>query len=306
MSHKELLNTLSKLVSEGRNPDTMDLDTLNSLELVTRINEQDKQVPVAIEKELPQIARAVDVISEAFITGGRLLYVGAGTSGRLGILDASECPPTFGVDESMVIGLIAGGHEAIFRAQEDAEDSLQSGQKDLLKQKLNNKDVVVGIAASGRTPYVIGALEYATSVGAATVSLSCNPDSAIARRADIAISPIVGPEVLTGSTRMKSGTAQKLILNMLSTASMIRTGKSYQNLMVDVQATNEKLATRAINIVMQATECSKEEATDVLQQSKNEVKTAILMQLCGIPYETAKQRLANSSGFLREAIEHSS
>lgn len=306
MSHKELLNTLSKLVSEGRNPDTMDLDTLNSLELVTRINEQDKQVPVAIEKELPQIARAVDVISEAFITGGRLLYVGAGTSGRLGILDASECPPTFGVDESMVIGLIAGGHEAIFRAQEGAEDSLQSGQKDLLKQKLNNKDVVVGIAASGRTPYVIGALEYATSVGAATISLSCNPDSAIARCADIAISPIVGPEVLTGSTRMKSGTAQKLILNMLSTASMIRTGKSYQNLMVDVQATNEKLATRAINIVMQATECSKEEATDVLQQSKNEVKTAILMQLCGIPYETAKQRLANSSGFLREAIEHSS
>lgn len=303
MSNKDLLDTLSKLVSEGRNPDTMDIDTLNSLDLVTRINEQDKQVPEAIENELPQIAKAVDVISEAFVSGGRLLYVGAGTSGRLGILDASECPPTFGVDESMVIGLIAGGHEAIFRAQESAEDSLELGQKDLLKQKLNNKDVVVGIAASGRTPYVIGALKYATSVGATTVSLSCNPDSAIARCADIAISPIVGPEVLTGSTRMKSGTAQKLILNMLSTASMIRTGKSYQNLMVDVKATNEKLITRATNIVMQATECSREEATDVLQQSHNEVKTAILMKLCGISYDIAKQRLANSSGFLRKAIE---
>ena len=304
MSNKELLDTLSKLVSEGRNPDTMDIDTLNSLDLVTRINEQDKQVPEAIENELPQIAKAVDVISEAFISGGRLLYVGAGTSGRLGILDASECPPTFGVDESMVIGLIAGGHEAIFRAQESAEDSLELGQKDLLKQKLNNKDVVVGIAASGRTPYVIGALKYATSVGATTVSLSCNPDSEIARCADIAISPIVGPEVLTGSTRMKSGTAQKLILNMLSTASMIRTGKSYQNLMVDVKATNEKLITRATNIVMQATECSREEATDVLQQSHNEVKTAILMKLCGISYDIAKQRLTNYSGFLRKAIEH--
>ena len=254
-------------------------------------------------KRQPQIAKAVDVISEAFISGGRPLYVGAGTSGRLGILDASECPPTFGVDESMVIGLIAGGHEAIFRAQESAEDSLELGQKDLLKQKLNNKDVVVGIAASGRTPYVIGALKYATSVGATTVSLSCNPDSEIARCADIAISPIVGPEVLTGSTRMKSGTAQKLILNMLSTASMIRTGKSYQNLMVDVKATNEKLITRATNIVMQATECSREEATDVLQQSHNEVKTAILMKLCGISYDIAKQRLTNSSGFLRKAIE---
>ena len=304
MSNKELLDTLSKLVSEGRNPDMMDIDTLTSLDLVTRINEQDKQVPEAIENELPQIAKAVDVISEAFISGGRLLYVGAGTSGRLGILDASECPPTFGVDESMVIGLIAGGHEAIFRAQESAEDSLELGQKDLLKQKLNNKDVVVGIAASGRTPYVIGALKYATSVGATTVSLSCNPDSEIARCADIAISPIVGPEVLTGSTRMKSGTAQKLILNMLSTASMIRTGKSYQNLMVDVKATNEKLITRATNIVMQATECSREEATDVLQQSHNEVKTAILMKLCGISYDIAKQRLTNYSGFLRKAIEH--
>ena len=255
MSNNKLLDTLSKLISEGRNSDTMDLDTLNSLELVSRINAQDKQVPLAVEKVLPEIAMAVDVISKAFRSGGRLLYVGAGTSGRLGILDASECPPTFGVDESMVVGLIAGGQEAIFRSQEGAEDSPQQGQQDLTDHDLNNKDVVVGIAASGRTPYVIGALNYASSIKASTVAVSCNPDSTIAKCADIAISPIVGPEVLTGSTRMKSGTAQKLVLNMLTTASMVSIGKSYQNLMVDLRATNKKLHARATSIVMQASEC---------------------------------------------------
>jgi len=203
----------------------------------------------------------------------------------------------------MVIGVIAGGNEAMFRSLEGAEDSSTLGQQDLIKHRLNNKDAVVGIAASGRTPYVIGALEYAKSLGADTIALSCNPDSAIAQLADIAISTVVGPEVLTGSTRMKSGTAQKLILNMLTTASMIRIGKSYQNLMVDVKATNEKLEARAVRIVMQATECSKEEAQSVLQQSQFEVKTAILMKLAGVSYQVAKQGLADSSGFLRTAID---
>jgi len=290
-------------VSEERNPMTTELDTLNSFELVNAINEQDKLVPLAVEKELPHIARAVDIISEAFKNGGRLLYVGAGTSGRLGVLDASECPPTFGVHESRVVGLIAGGHEAIFRSQEGAEDSPEFGKKDLAQKKLTSKDVVVGIAASGRTPYVIGALEYANVIGSRTIALSCNPESDIAMIADTAISPVVGPEALTGSTRMKSGTAQKLVLNMLSTASMVRTGKCYENLMVDVQASNEKLFARAIRIVMQATQCSKAEAEAVLQHSQRNVKAAILMKLTGMSYQSATQQLADSSGFLRKAIQ---
>jgi len=278
MSNSELLSSLSKLATEARNASTTDLDTLDTLQLVSRINEQDKLVAKAITTELPQIAQAVDAISNAFSIGGRLLYVGAGTSGRLGILDASECVPTFGVSESMVVGLIAGGHKAMFKSQEGAEDSSQQGKEDLIQQNVNNKDVVVGIAASGRTPYVVGALQYAKSVAGHTVALSCNPDSVIAEHADIAITPIVGPEVLTGSTRMKAGTAQKLVLNMLTTASMVRMGKCYENLMVDVQVGNEKLLARAIGIVMQATDCSKEEASDLLQQSQHDVKTAILMK----------------------------
>jgi len=305
MSNSELLGTLSELVSEERNPDSMDLDILGSLELVTRINQQDKQVPLAVEKELPHIAKAVDLISAAFSVGGRLFYVGAGTSGRLGILDASECPPTFGVDESMVTGLIAGGPDAVYKSLESAEDSSEQGQQDLAAKAINNKDVVVGIAASGRTPYVLGALEYAVSVGAGTVSVSCNPDSVISQGVDIAITPVVGPEVLTGSTRMKSGTAQKLVLNMLTTASMIRTGKSYKNLMVDLKASNEKLVARAVRIVMQATECSEKAAFSVLQQSEYEVKTAILMQLTDVSYADARKRLDETSGFLRKAIDKS-
>jgi len=303
MSDSELLTTLSHLVSEERNPDSMDLDTLSTVELLTRINTQDKLVPLAVEKELPQIATAVDAISVAFNSGGRLLYLGAGTSGRLGILDASECPPTFGVEESMVTGLIAGGHEAIFRAQEGAEDSSALGREDLIGQHLQRTDVVVGIAASGRTPYVIGALKYAKSIGAATIALSCNAESAIAHYADIAISPVVGPELLTGSTRMKSGTAQKLVLNMLTTASMIKIGKSYKNLMVDMKASNKKLAARAIRIVIQATECSEEDAKIVLQQSNYDLKTAILMKLTGLSYSDAQQRLVDSSGFLHKAVD---
>ncbi len=303
MSSQDLLNHLDRLVSEERNSETMDLDKLSALELVSKINQQDKLVPLAIENELPNIAKAVDHISSSFRKGGRLIYVGAGTSGRLGVLDASECPPTFGVDESMVIGLIAGGHEAMFRSRESAEDSALQGQQDLIEQNLNVTDVVLGIAASGRTPYVIGALEYANTVGALTISLACNSNSAIAEHARIAITPIVGPEVLTGSTRMKAGTAQKLVLNMLTTASMVRIGKSYQNLMVDVQASNEKLVARAIRIVMQATECSESNASEALRKSQNNVKIAILMQLTGATFEAASAQLESTSGFLRAAIE---
>lgn len=303
MTNDALIAALSHLVSEGRNPDTMDIDLLPSLEIVKRINQQDKQVPLAVEKVLPEVAQAVDKITDAFKQGGRLIYMGAGTSGRLGILDASECPPTFGVSDQMVIGLIAGGPEAILKAKEGAEDSPELGVEDLKNIDFSAKDVVVGIAASGRTPYVIGALEYANAIGATTVALSCNPDSAIAEAAQIAISPVVGPEALTGSTRLKSGTAQKLVLNMLTTASMIRLGKSYQNLMVDVKATNAKLVARAARIVMQATDCDKAEATEALRQTDYDVKLSILMILTGLDIERAREQLHRQDGFLRKAVQ---
>ncbi|WP_337911425.1 N-acetylmuramic acid 6-phosphate etherase [Vibrio cholerae] len=303
MTNDALIAALSHLVSEGRNPDTMDIDLLSSQEIVERLNQQDKQVPLAVEAVLPQIAQAVDKITVAFKQGGRLIYLGAGTSGRLGVLDASECPPTFGVSDQMVIGLIAGGKEAMFTAQEGAEDNATLGEHDLQQIDFSSKDVLVGIAASGRTPYVIGALEYANDLGATTIALSCNPDSPIAEIAQIAISPVVGPEALTGSTRLKSGTAQKLVLNMLTTASMIRLGKSYQNLMVDVRATNRKLIARAVRIVMQATDCQREEAEALLKESHNNAKLAILMHLTGMNYEQATAKLSQSDGFLRRAME---
>lgn len=303
MTNDALIAALSHLVSEGRNPDTMDIDLLSSQEIVERLNQQDKQVPLAVEAVLPQIAQAVDKITAAFKQGGRLIYLGAGTSGRLGVLDASECPPTFGVSDQMVIGLIAGGKEAMFTAQEGAEDNATLGAHDLQQIDFSSKDVLVGIAASGRTPYVIGALEYANDLGATTIALSCNPGSPIAEIAQIAISPVVGPEALTGSTRLKSGTAQKLVLNMLTTASMIRLGKSYQNLMVDVRATNRKLIARAVRIVMQATDCQREEAEALLKESHNNAKLAILMHLTGMNYEQATAKLSQSDGFLRRAME---
>ncbi|MEX0334373.1 N-acetylmuramic acid 6-phosphate etherase [Vibrio tubiashii] len=304
MTNDALIAALSHLVSEGRNPETMDIDLLPSLEIVQRINQQDQQVPLAVEKVLPEIAQAVDKITAAFKVGGRLVYMGAGTSGRLGVLDASECPPTFGVSDQMVIGLIAGGPEAILKAKEGAEDSPEFGVEDLKSINFSAKDVVVGIAASGRTPYVIGALEYANDIGATTVALSCNPDSTIADIAQITISPVVGPEALTGSTRLKSGTAQKLVLNMLTTASMIRLGKSYQNLMVDVKATNKKLVARAARIVMQATDCDKSLATETLEKTDYDVKLAILMLLTGMELSQAKSQLEKQDGFLRKAVQH--
>lgn len=301
-STSELLQDLAKLASEGRNPDTLNIDKLDTLELLTTINAQDQHVPIAVAKVLPAIAAAVDAIVVAFQQGGRLIYMGAGTSGRLGVLDASECPPTFSVPADMVIGLIAGGPEAMFRAQEGAEDNVELGAEDLRQLTLTQKDVVVGIAASGRTPYVLGGLAYAREMGATTVALACNSSSAIGRLADIAIEPNVGPEVITGSTRLRSGTAQKLVLNMLSTASMIRIGKVYQNLMVDLHASNFKLAARALRIVMQATDATEAQATAALQAADNQVKLAILMLLSGLDKAVATVRLEQHQGVLGKAV----
>jgi N-acetylmuramic acid 6-phosphate etherase len=297
------MSELEQLLSEERNPRTLGIDLMSSAEIVRTINAEDRIVPEAVGRVLPQVAEAVDAIVAAFNAGGRLIYIGAGTSGRLGVLDASECPPTFGVPPEMVVGLIAGGPGAIRQAIEGAEDRTEAGADDLRAIGLTSRDVVVGIAVSGRTPYVIGALGYARSVGCVTVALTCNPHSAIAGMAAISIAPVVGPEVLTGSTRLKSGTAQKLVLNMLSTASMIRIGKSYQNLMVDMHASNRKLLTRAIRIVMQATDCSESEAEAALQHTDNDVKIAIVTILTGQSVEDARAAIANAGGFLRRAIE---
>mgnify|MGYP001036378076 FL=1 len=298
-----LLSELEQLVSEERNPRTMGIDLMSTPEIVATINAEDRLVPEAVGKTLPQVAQAVDAIVAAFGKGGRLVYIGAGTSGRLGVLDASECPPTFGVPPTMVVGVIAGGLGALVSAVEGAEDNAEGGAADLRAIDLTNRDVVVGIAVSGRTPYVIGALNYAKSLGAVTVGLTCNPDSAIADMADISIAPLVGAEVVTGSTRLKSGTAQKLVLNMLSTASMIRIGKTYQNLMVDVRTSNEKLLARAVRIVMQATDCPEQVAEAALQRTGNDVKLAILTILTGLEIEAARAAMTKADGFLRRALE---
>jgi len=294
---------LGKLVSESRNPATMALDTLSTLEMVSLLNQEDNKVPAAIALVLPQIAEAVDLAATSLNAGGRLIYLGAGTSGRLGVLDASECPPTFGVPHGLVVGLIAGGPGALLKAVEGAEDDLQLGVTDLQALSLTATDTVVGLAASGRTPYVIGALRYARQLGCATVAISCNPDSPIAQEAQVAISPVVGPEALTGSTRLKSGTAQKLVLNMISTAAMVKFGKVYQNLMVDVKATNIKLVDRACRIVVEATGASREAAEAALAQTDYEVKPAILMILSEISAAEAQQKLQKHNGFLRAALQ---
>ena len=294
---------LGSLVSETRNPQTMDLDALPTLELVHRFNQQDTLVAQAVKETLPAVARAVDAAADALKAGGRIIYMGAGTSGRLGVLDASECPPTFGVPHGLGIGLIAGGPGALLKAVEGAEDSQQLGEDDLRALNVTAQDLVVGLAASGRTPYVIGGLKYARQVGCVTVAISCNPDSPIAREADIAISPVVGPEALTGSTRLKSGTAQKLVLNMISTGAMVKFGKVYQNLMVDMKATNVKLVDRACRMVVEATGITREEAEALLKQTDFEVKPAILMALTGLNAEDPRAKLSAHQGFLRAALE---
>ena len=301
-TRRALMDELDQLVSEGRNPRTMGIDQMSTHDILVAINDEDSLVPAAVRATLPAIEKAVEAIVAAFGKGGRLIYVGAGTSGRLGVLDASECPPTFGVPAGKVIGLIAGGNEALIRATEGAEDRTAAGAADLDRIALEGRDVVVGIAVSGRTPYVIGALEHAKARGAVTVALTCNPSSAIAQMADISIAPVVGPEVLTGSTRLKSGTAQKLVLNMLTTASMVRIGKSYENLMVDLVASNDKLKARATRIVMQATGCSAREAEAALERTGQDVKLAILVTTRGLPVDEARAALARNNGFLRLAV----
>jgi N-acetylmuramic acid 6-phosphate etherase len=300
---ENLLQTLSTLITEQRNPNSMHVDSLSALDIVQLMNDEDKQVPLAIEKCLPQIAQAVECIVAAFQQGGRLVYIGAGTSGRLGVLDASECQPTFGVSPEMVKGIIAGGERALRHPIEGAEDSKEQAVVDLQTIQFSSKDVLVGIAASGRTPYVIGALEYAKSLGSVTVSIASNPNSAMANIVDIAIDTVVGPEVLTGSSRLKSGTAQKLVLNMLTTASMILMGKCYQNLMVDVQASNEKLKARAIRIVMQATDCDKALAEETLKQADQNAKLAIMMILSGLDRAQAEALLEKHQGKLQLALK---
>ncbi|MDK2877880.1 MAG: N-acetylmuramic acid 6-phosphate etherase [Thermoanaerobacteraceae bacterium] len=294
---------LAKLVTEGRNPDTMDIDMLETKEMLKKINNEDKKVPLAVEKEIPNIAKAVDVIAQRLREGGRLFYIGAGTSGRLGVLDASECPPTYGVDPEMVQGIIAGGDTAIRKSMEGVEDDAGQGKIDLMGKNLSSKDAVVGLAASGRTPYVLGAMEYARSIGILTVGICCTPENLMEKYADIMIIPVVGPEVITGSTRMKAGTAQKLVLNMISTGVMIKLGKVYSNLMVDVRATNEKLVQRARRIVKQATGAGEDIIDKVLEETEFNVKLAIVMILTGLRKDEAEKLLEKNQGHIRKAID---
>ena len=293
---------LKEIQTEGVNPNTRNIDQLSTLDMVTLVNNEDKKVAEAVELELPNIAKAVDTIAGQMRNGGRLIYSGCGTSGRLGVLDASECPPTFSTEPEQVQALMAGGMGAMFKAVEGAEDNFEMGKEDLRKINFCEKDVLVGIAASGRTPYVLGALEYARECGAPTISLSCCPGSAVTKVSDIAIAPMPGPEVVTGSTRLKSGTAQKMVLNMLSTCTMIRLGKVYGNLMVDVKASNAKLICRCERIVSLATGISEEKAATYLQQCDYRPKTAIVMVECGVDAQKALALLAEFDGRIADVI----
>ena len=294
---------LDALPTEARNPASTELDRMGTEELVRLINAEDATVAAAVEREAPSIAAAIDLIAERLERGGRLVYAGAGTSGRLGVLDAAECPPTFNADSAQVVGLIAGGSEALARAVEGAEDSAEAGAADLRAIGLNADDAVVGIAASGRTPYVIGALDHARSVGAAAIAFACNAQAETRKHADLSILPEVGPEVLTGSTRMKAGTATKMVLNMLSTGAMVRLGKTWGNLMVDVQATNEKLVERSLRIVQAITGCGREEARSALERSGGDVKTAAVVQALGLDADAARDKLAAAGGKLNRALD---
>lgn len=294
---------INQLTTEKRNPNTMHLDQMSVGQVLELMNKEDQQVPKAIAEALGQIEAAVETIIQSLKAGGRLIYFGAGTSGRLGVLDAAECVPTFGVSQDLVVGLIAGGEKAMVEAVEGAEDSLTLAEEDFKKLNLNANDTVVGIAASGRTPYVIGGLKYAQSVGAKTVSIACNKEAKISGYAQIPIEVDCGPEILTGSTRLKAGTAQKLILNMLSTVSMIGIGKVYQNLMVDVQATNEKLAERSKRIIMAATECTYEDAVRYFEAANQNVKVAIVMILTNLDATEASQKINAANGFVNQVIK---
>lgn len=294
--------TIDHLKTESRNPKTQNLDTMSTLELLRVMNEEDRKAMDAVGEALPQIDQAVQLVIRALNNGGRLIYMGAGTSGRLGILDAVECVPTFSTTEE-VIGLIAGGEKAFVRAVEGAEDSEELAAEDLEAAGINEKDVIAAIAASGRTPYAIGALKHARHRNAACIGISCNRNSLLSRYADVAIEVDAGPEVLTGSTRLKAGTCQKVILNMISTASMVGIGKVYGNLMVDMRATNQKLVERAKRIVMEITGCDKTTAAKVLEDTDYNSKTAIVMILAGITKEEASVRISENKGFVRKCIE---
>ena len=308
---KALFNQLAHLSTEQRNPASMDIDARSVEEILRTINDEDKRVASAIEEEIPHIAKGVEFVVRAFKQGGRLIYVGAGTSGRLGVLDAVECPPTYGTPHWMVQGMIAGGEKAMFKAQEGAEDREENGARDIDQVSVSDKDVVCGIAASTRTPYVVGAVKRARGRGAKTLYVTTNPRgklyspefAELTKAIDVAICPEVGPEVIMGSTRMKSGTAQKLVLNMISTAAMIRLGKVYENMMIDLQMTNQKLRERAKRVVMTITGISYEEAANYLERAGGHVKTAIVMIKANVGKEEAQKRLERSDGFVRAAIE---
>ncbi|WP_044641228.1 N-acetylmuramic acid 6-phosphate etherase [Risungbinella massiliensis] len=293
---------LNKLSTEQRNRETMDIDELSTLEIVQKINKADYEVPKAVERELGTIAKVIDQTVSCIQNNGRLIYMGAGTSGRLGVLDASECPPTYGTDPNLVVALMAGGPEAFIQAKEGAEDDPDLGKSDLVSIQLTPNDIVIGLAASGRTPYVIGGLEYANQLGAKTAAIVCTDDSELAHVAHDTIAVVPGAEVVTGSTRMKAGTAQKLVLNMISTGTMIRLGKVYQNLMVDVKPTNEKLVQRARNIVQEATGCSVEQAEAALEDHQYHAKPAILQILTGLKPDKVRELLKKSQGVLKKAL----
>jgi len=300
---ENLFEQLKNLITEKRNPNTMDIDSKSIKEILRIINNEDKNVPFAIEKEITYIKQAVEIIVHALKNGGRLIYVGAGTSGRLGVLDASECPPTFGTDPEMVQGIIAGGYAALVKAQEGVEDKKEQGAIDLMNINFTAKDVACGIAASRRTPYVVGAIEKARAIGARTIYITCTPREEMNLDVDVAICPVVGPEVIMGSTRMKAGTAQKLVLNMLTTTAMIRLGKVYGNMMVDLQMNSRKLEERSKRTVMTVTGVNYETAEKVLIEAKGHVKTALVMILKRVDREEAQRRLKLSDGFVRGAIE---
>ena len=299
---RKIFEEIKDLITESRNPATFDIDSKSTLQILKLINAEDKKVPLAIEKQIPQIAKGVELIVKAFKKGGRLFYIGAGTSGRLGVLDAAECPPTFGTDPKMIRGIIAGGYKSLVRSREGVEDNLKAAENDLKKAGLKKEDIVVGIAASKRTPYVLGALKYAQKIGARTIFIFCNPLRGLRVKPDVVISPLLGPEVVTGSTRMKAGTAQKLILNMLSTTAMIKIGKVYENLMIDLQAKSQKLKERSKRIIMQVTGVNYKQAEKYLRLSGGSVKTALVMILSNVDKKEAEKRLKKAEGLVRKAL----
>ncbi len=298
----EVFDEIKDLITEARNPASEEIDGKTTEEILRVINTEDKKVAFAVELEISFITQAVEILVAAFKNGGRLFYIGAGTSGRLGVLDAAECPPTFGTNPKLIQGIIAGGTQALTRAQEGSEDSTEDGAQDLLARGFNEKDVLCGIAASRRTPYVVAAIKKARELGAKTIFVTCNPRSELNLEVDVAICPVVGPEVVMGSTRLKAGTATKLVLNMLTTAAMIRLGKVYGNMMVDLQMNSRKLEERSKRSVMMVTGVDYEHAEKILKEAKGHVKTALVMILAGVDADEARQRLQESAGFVRRAI----